>query len=106
MTKSILDVFDISAENSDEAGAILSVAGVRSRTPLYAAEIRNLERRQAYKARRGESTVALTNRMAMVSMQNSVVEGEVTKLRWEVRARAPGELPNDGKVIDDLRKYD
>ncbi|MBK9676817.1 MAG: AMP-binding protein [Betaproteobacteria bacterium] len=31
---------------------------------------------------------------------------EVTKLRGEVRARAPGELPNDGKVIDDLRKYD
>ncbi len=31
---------------------------------------------------------------------------EVTKLRGEVRARAAGELPNDGKVIDDARKYD
>jgi phenylacetate-CoA ligase len=31
---------------------------------------------------------------------------EVTKLRGEVAFRAPGELPNDGKVIDDLRKYD
>jgi phenylacetate-CoA ligase len=31
---------------------------------------------------------------------------EVTKLRGEVAFRAPGELPNDGKVIDDQRKYD
>ncbi len=31
---------------------------------------------------------------------------DVTKLRGEVAFRAPGELPNDGKVIDDVRKYD
>ena len=31
---------------------------------------------------------------------------EVTKLRGEFVARAAGELPNDGKVIDDARKYD
>jgi phenylacetate-CoA ligase len=31
---------------------------------------------------------------------------EVTKLRGEVSLCAPGELPNDGKVIDDIRKYD
>jgi phenylacetate-CoA ligase len=31
---------------------------------------------------------------------------EVTKLRGEVVVRAPGALPNDGKVIDDVRKYD
>jgi len=30
---------------------------------------------------------------------------EVTKLRGEVAFRAPGELPNDGKVIDDVRTY-
>jgi phenylacetate-CoA ligase len=30
---------------------------------------------------------------------------EVTKLRGEVTFHAPGELPNDGKVIEDLRKY-
>ncbi len=30
---------------------------------------------------------------------------EVTKLRGEVEFVAPGSLPNDGKVIDDLRKY-
>ena len=30
---------------------------------------------------------------------------EVTKLRGEVAFVAPGTLPNDGKVIDDLRKY-
>jgi phenylacetate-CoA ligase len=31
---------------------------------------------------------------------------DVTKLRGEVAFRAPGELPNDGKVIDDTRKFD
>jgi phenylacetate-CoA ligase len=31
---------------------------------------------------------------------------EVTKLRAEVAVREPGRLPNDGKVIDDLRSYD
>lgn len=31
---------------------------------------------------------------------------DVTKLRGEVRLVRPGELPNDGKVIDDLRKPD
>jgi phenylacetate-CoA ligase len=31
---------------------------------------------------------------------------EVTKLRGEVTFRAPGDLPNDGRVIDDVRKYE
>ncbi|MGB8437529.1 MAG: AMP-binding protein [Burkholderiales bacterium] len=31
---------------------------------------------------------------------------DVTKLRGEVAIMKPGELPNDGKVIDDVRKYD
>jgi len=31
---------------------------------------------------------------------------EVTKLRGEVAFREPGELPNDGKVIEDLRKVE
>lgn len=30
---------------------------------------------------------------------------DVTKLRGEVRLVAPGSLPNDGKVIDDARRY-
>ena len=30
---------------------------------------------------------------------------DVTKLRGEVELVAPGALPNDGKVIDDQRKY-
>ena len=30
---------------------------------------------------------------------------EITKLRGEVAFRLPGELPNDGKVIEDARKY-
>jgi phenylacetate-CoA ligase len=31
---------------------------------------------------------------------------ELTKLRAEVRLRAPGDLPNDGKVIEDARKLE
>ncbi|HEY4371359.1 MAG TPA: phenylacetate--CoA ligase family protein, partial [Burkholderiales bacterium] len=31
---------------------------------------------------------------------------DVTKLRGEVQIVAPGSLPNDGKVIEDARKYD
>ncbi len=31
---------------------------------------------------------------------------EITKLRCDVRLEAPGALPNDGKVIEDLRRYD
>jgi phenylacetate-CoA ligase len=31
---------------------------------------------------------------------------DVTNLRGEVAFHAPGELPNDGKVIDDVRKFD
>jgi phenylacetate-CoA ligase len=31
---------------------------------------------------------------------------EVTKLRGEVRLVAPGTLPNDGRVIEDARKYE
>jgi phenylacetate-CoA ligase len=31
---------------------------------------------------------------------------DVTKLRGEVAFRKPGELPNDGKVIEDAKKYD
>ena len=31
---------------------------------------------------------------------------EVTKLRGEIEFAAAGKLPNDGKVIDDTRKYD
>jgi phenylacetate-CoA ligase len=30
---------------------------------------------------------------------------EVTKLRGELRFEAPGALPNDGKMIDDVRDY-
>jgi phenylacetate-CoA ligase len=31
---------------------------------------------------------------------------DVTKLRGEVELCAPGSLPNDGRVIEDARKYD
>jgi phenylacetate-CoA ligase len=31
---------------------------------------------------------------------------EVTKLRGDVELAAPGSLPNDGKVIEDLRSFE
>jgi phenylacetate-CoA ligase len=31
---------------------------------------------------------------------------DVTKLRGEVTLRKPGELPNDGKIVEDARKYE
>jgi len=31
---------------------------------------------------------------------------EITRLRGDVGLRAPGELANDGKVIEDARRYD
>jgi phenylacetate-CoA ligase len=31
---------------------------------------------------------------------------DITKLRGDVRLAAPGSLPNDGKLIEDLRRYD
>ena len=31
---------------------------------------------------------------------------DVTKLRGEVVLCAPGSLPNDGKVIEDARRYE
>jgi phenylacetate-CoA ligase len=42
------------------------------------------------------------------ALAKAVVETirDVTKLRGEVAIVRPGELPNDGKVIDDIRKYD
>jgi phenylacetate-CoA ligase len=41
------------------------------------------------------------------SHADSIVESirDVTKLRGEVKFHGEGELPNDGKVIDDCRKY-
>jgi phenylacetate-CoA ligase len=30
---------------------------------------------------------------------------DITKLRGDVQTVAPGTLPNDGKVIEDLRSY-
>ena len=42
------------------------------------------------------------------ALADALVESirEVTKLRGEVSFRAADELPNDGKVIDDLRKLE
>jgi phenylacetate-CoA ligase len=42
------------------------------------------------------------------NLGNAIVDSirDVTKLRGEVQFMTPGELPNDGKVIADERKYD
>jgi phenylacetate-CoA ligase len=45
---------------------------------------------------------------AAASLSAAVVDSirDVTKLRGEVRFVTLGSLPNDGKVIDDTRKYE
>ena len=69
------------------------------------------------KARLVVSGKRADDRMSLeVEVEGAVPEGlaeriagtirEVTKLRGEVSVRAPGSLPNDGKVIEDTRKYD
>jgi phenylacetate-CoA ligase len=42
------------------------------------------------------------------ALEASLVESirDVTKLRGEVQFVEPGSLPNDGKVIEDLRKFE
>ncbi|RLA15437.1 MAG: phenylacetate--CoA ligase family protein, partial [Gammaproteobacteria bacterium] len=42
------------------------------------------------------------------SLISAVVESirDICKLRGEVELLAAGNLPNDGKVIDDIREYD
>jgi phenylacetate-CoA ligase len=53
-------------------------------------------------------TLVCEARGANDALAGAVAEAlrETTKLRGEVRFVAPGSLPNDGKVIEDLRKYD
>jgi phenylacetate-CoA ligase len=56
------------------------------------------------------------DRMALHAETASQTEGllaalagsmrDITKLRCEVRLAAPGSLPNDGKLIEDLRRID
>ena len=58
-----------------------------------------------------EGSDRMTLNVEIADKHSSDIEGiiasirEVTQLRGEVAVRAPGELPNDGKVIDDIRKY-
>jgi phenylacetate-CoA ligase len=47
-----------------------------------------------------EASASATNAGAIVASIR-----DVTKLRGEVAFRSPGDLPNDGKVIDDVRRY-
>jgi phenylacetate-CoA ligase len=53
-------------------------------------------------------TLHVESATADASMQAAVVETirDVTKLRGEVAMVAAGTLPNDGKVIEDAKKYD
>jgi phenylacetate-CoA ligase len=58
--------------------------------------------------RNDRMTLVCEARGANDALAGAVAEAlrESTKLRGEVRFVAPGSLPNDGKVIEDLRKYD
>jgi len=55
--------------------------------------------RMALKVETGAGTAALAGAIAQTVR-------EVTKLRADVEWAAPGTLPNDGKVIEDLRSYE
>ena len=45
-----------------------------------------------------------SNQSLLQSLTNAV--REITKLRAEIELVSVGSLPNDGKVIDDLRTYE
>jgi phenylacetate-CoA ligase len=57
----------------------------------------------------GNDSMTLRCEVARVSSQlrDAIVGSirDITKLRGEVELVAPGSLPNDGKVIEDARKY-
>jgi len=58
---------------------------------------------------RGLASLAWQGADASVTVSNHFVRYALVpaagKLRGEVELMAPGSLPNDGKVIEDLRKY-
>lgn len=70
---------------------------------------------QVGKARLVVSGEMASDRMALLVESTETAEGlalqigdavrEVTKLRAEIQLVAPGSLPNDGKVIEDIRSY-
>lgn len=83
-------------------------------TPKQVSEIarRHAEVRKARLVVEGEAgNDRMTLKCEVADKSPNLVEAivatirEVTKLRGEVELVAPGTLPNDGKVIDDLRKY-
>jgi len=57
---------------------------------------------------RDEMTLQCESTRTDADLSAAIAESirEICKVRGEVSLIAPGELPNDGKVIDDIRKYD
>ena len=54
-----------------------------------------------------QMTLQVETRELGVGLAEQIADAvrEVTKLRAEVSLLRPGELPNDGKVIEDARSY-
>jgi phenylacetate-CoA ligase len=83
-------------------------------TPTQVSEVRR-RHPEVLRARLVVEGEAGNDRMALrcevkerpAGLAEAIVESirEVTKLRGEVELVNPGSLPNDGKVIEDLRKY-
>ena len=63
--------------------------------------------RSQLRASSGRLTRLTPKKMVIIDPTRLIVASirEVTKLRGEVELVAPASLPNDGKVIEDLRKY-
>ena len=85
---------------------------------VHAAQIADVVRRfpQVQRARLVVSGEMANDRMTLKVETDRAAEGlpekiadalrEVTKLRGDVELLAPGSLPNDGKVIEDARRYE
>ena len=67
----------------------------KARLTVDAVDAKDIARFQVEMAEGGGATDAIAK-----SFQ------DVCKLRGDVEIVAPGNLPNDGKVIDDVRKFD
>ena len=67
-----------------------------------------MSRRRVVATREGEMDV-MTVRIETRATNPGIYEGtvlETLKLRGKVELVPPGTLPNDGKVIEDLRSYE
>ena len=91
---------------------------LRRHAPMHPSQVAAIMQRHAHaiKARLVISGATGSDRMVLrvetrhpsAALAQGLTESvrDITKLRAEIELSEPGQLPNDGKVIDDLRSYD